>query len=380
VPNLIRTLWREPRVANAPAPRWQDWLLAGLAVCLAGVEVTFRQDLPWRFSAGALTVAFALALPWRRRYPAQLTALVFTVNGSAQSYALLHGAEWYGLYTTALILILPYALLRWGSGRDICVGLGVIAATFVVTTGIENPPWSDIIGGALFLLFPAALGATMRYQDAAQRRAREQVRLREREQLARDLHDTVGHYVSAIAVQAQAGRAIASTRPEAPLEALGIIEDAASRALGEMRAILRAMRDDDAAALAPAASLADIERLAGSGTYPFTVQVSLSGSLDNLDATIVSTLYRLAQESITNAARHARHAKLLAINITGEAGQLQLQIDDDGEPIARPTPVGLGLQGMRERVTLLGGTLDAGPGPQRGWSVRAILPRAGPDT
>jgi signal transduction histidine kinase len=220
----------------------------------------------------------------------------------------------------------------------------------------------------------------MRYQDAAQRRAREQVRLREREQLARDLHDTVGHYVSAIAVQAQAGRAIASTRPEAPLEALGIIEDAASRALGEMRAILRAMRDDDAAALAPAASLADIERLAGSGTYPFTVQVSLSGSLDNLDATIVSTLYRLAQESITNAARHARHAKLLAINITGEAGQLQLQIDDDGEPIARPTPVGLGLQGMRERVTLLGGTLDAGPGPQRGWSVRAILPRAGPDT
>ena len=173
---------------------------------------------------------------------------------------------------------------------------------------------------------------------------------------------------------AQAGRALAPTRPDAAIETLEVIEGAASRALGEMRSILRAMRGDDAAAFAPAASVADIERLAHSETYPFKITVTLSGKLGDLDSTIASTLFRLTQESITNAVRHAKGAETLRVQIEGEGEQVHLKIDDDGDPVSQQAAPGLGLQGMKERVSLLGGSLKTGPGAQRGWSVEATLP------
>ena len=306
-----------------------------------------------------------------------MVMLVFGANASVQCYALLNGIEWTGLYTTVLVLILPYALLRWGSGKEACAGLGFIGLTFLTTMLIERPPAGEIVGATLFILFPSALGASVRYQDAAQQRASEQVRLREREQLARELHDTVGHYVSAIAIQAQAGQALAATRPEAPLEALQVIEKAASQTLSEMRSILKTLRGDDAAAFSPAASLADIERLATDTTFPFAIEVATAGKLDGLDVTLVSTLFRLTQESITNTVRHAKNVRRLIVRITGEEERVHLQLEDDGDFVANPAPPGLGLQGMTERVDLLGGSLTAGPGEGRGWTVEVTLPKGG---
>lgn len=377
--NIATELWHEPRVTSASGPVWQDWLLVGVIVCLAGIEIAVRQDIVWRPLAVGLTCAFALTLPWRRLYPVPLIVLVFGANSTVQTYALLNGIEWDGLYTTVLILALPYALLRWGSGKEACAGLAFIGMTLAINVMIDGPPWGEIIGAMVFILFPSTLGASVRYQNAARQRANEQVRMREREQLARELHDTVGHYVSAIAVQAQAGRALAPTRPEAPVEALAVIEGAASRALSEMRSILRAMRGDDSAALAPAASVSDIKHLAQSDSYPFRIRVVLNGDLDEMDSTMASTLFRLTQESITNAVRHARGAENLTVQITGHEDQVHLKIDDDGEAVSGQTPPGLGLRGMTERVSLLGGSLKTGPGEQRGWSVEAILPmdRAG---
>ncbi len=352
-------------------------MLVGLIGTLAIIEVLVRDEVMWRALSAVLAMAFAFALPWRRVLPLQMVILVFGANTVVRCYALLNNIDWTGLYTTVLVLILPYALLRWGSGKEACLGLGFIMLTFVTTLAIEQPPVGEIVGASLFILFPSALGASVRYQDAAQQRASEQVRLREREQLARELHDTVGHYVSAIAVQAQAGRALATTRPEAPLEALAVIENAASQALGEMRSILRALRGDDEAAYSPAASLADIERLANDTTFPFRIEVSTPGSLDKLDTALASTLFRLTQESITNAVRHARNASRLDVRITGDDKQVNLIIADDGEQVTNPAPPGLGLQGMTERVALLGGSLTAGPGIERGWVVKATLPMGG---
>jgi signal transduction histidine kinase len=375
--NLLKTLWREPRVPNAFGPVWRDWALAAAVILLAAAEGFFSQDLVWRPLTAGLAVAIAFTLPWRRTHPVPMIVIAFGAIGVVQTSAMLHDVDWRGLYTTVFGLLLPYTLLRWGSGREAFVGLGFLAVNFATTSLVGNTPWTEILGASLFLLFPATLGASVRYRDSAQRRAKEHVRLRERERLARELHDTVAHHVSAIAIQAQAGRALVATRPEAPLEALEVIEEAASRALNEMRNIVRALRSDGQAHLTPTASVADIERLALDDTYPLQIDVTLSGELNNLDAALAATLFRLTQESVTNSVRHAEDAQSVTVLVTGDTDQVHLTVKDDGNYVAQQPPAGFGLQGMAERVALLGGSMRAGPGELRGWTVEATLPRRG---
>jgi signal transduction histidine kinase len=203
-----------------------------------------------------------------------------------------------------------------------------------------------------------------------------EVKLREREQLARELHDTVAHHVSAIAIQAQAGQAVAASRPAAALEALAIIEREASRTLTEMRTMVGALRAGDEAALAPQPVSSDIDRLAVSTTLP--VIVERSGDLADLNPLVDRALFRLAQESITNATRHARHATSVTVRLQGESDRVLLSVTDDGDARAfEPLHHGFGLVGMTERANLLGGTLHAGPDPRRGWSDHAVLPKSG---
>jgi signal transduction histidine kinase len=372
---LFETLWKEPRAPGAREPFWRDWLLVGVLMLLAIAEGVLGETVVWRPLSMALTAALIVTLPWRRTHPLLMVTLAFGSTAVVQSIAIARGVDWKGLDTNAFMLILPYALLRWASGREAVLGLAVITISFATAVWLEALSWKEVLGASLFLLFPAALGASVRYQDSAQRRAREQVRLRERGELARELHDTVAHHVSAIAIQAQAGRTLAAQRTEAAVEALTVIEEAASRTLVEMRRIVGALRDDGEAARAPTATLADIERLARDDAFPLRVDVTLTGELDALDTSMQSTLYRLAQESVTNAVRHARGARSVSVRIEGGAGSVRLRVDDDGESIAGLTDRGFGLRGMSERVTLLGGTLHAGPGATRGWTVEAVLPK-----
>ena len=121
----------------------------------------------------------------------------------------------------------------------------------------------------LVVLVAAALGASVRYQDKARVRGLDRVKLLEREQLARELHDTVAHHVSAIAVRAQAGRVVAPSDPAAALDALVVIEEEASRTLAEMRAMVGALRQGEEPDLAPQRGVADLSRLAtGAGDRP----------------------------------------------------------------------------------------------------------------
>ena len=374
---LIKTLWQEPQAPDAPGPKRLDWVLVVIVIFFAGVQSFYSQNVTWPILAALLTAVQALTLPWRRTHPLRMVVIAFGITALVQIFAFVRGAEWSGLIAGIFVLILPYALLRWGSGRQAFIGLSVIAMSFATGLLKESVPWGEVIGGSLFLLFPAAVGAAVRYQDIAQRRATERVRIRERERLARELHDTVAHHVSAIAIQAQAGRAMAETRPEMPLETLKVIEEAASRTLAEMRSIVRALRDDDEAERTPAESLADIERLAAEDTYPLQIEVSLTGELDDLDATLTSTLYRLAQESVTNAVRHAEGAQTVTVRIKGEPDRVHLTVRDDGNHVAKRSSNGLGLRGMSERVALLSGSLNAGPDRLRGWTVEATLPKHG---
>jgi signal transduction histidine kinase len=234
-----------------------------------------------------------------------------------------------------------------------------------------------VILGGLFLLLVAAVGASVRYQDKARTRGMDQVKLLEREQLARELHDTVAHHVSAIVIRAQAGRVVAASDPTAALEALGVIEAEASRTLAEMRSLVGALRQGEAAELAPQRGVSDIERLTTSAGDRPHVEVEFSGDLDGLRPSVDTALYRLAQESITNAVRHARHATRIQVTVHGEGNSVRLTVGDDGDAggFDPRSASGFGLIGMAERAKLLGGTLEAGPNRNRGWTVHAVLPR-----
>jgi signal transduction histidine kinase len=376
--DAVRSLWTEPRAPGSTSPRWPDWLATAVLAVLAIVEGVLRDDLERPAVAVAFGLALLLLLPWRRARPLVVAVSVF---GALKAFDLATvGAggdpDQSLLWQNVWVLALPFALLRWGSGRQIALGSVVMA--IVPLTGHSL---ADAVFGLLLFTSSGALGVAFRFRAAARTREVDQVRSREREQLARELHDTVAHHVSAIAVQAQAGRAVAAADPGRAADVLEVIEEAASRTLAEMRAMVGVLRDGGAADLTPQGGLPDIERLAGrTGDGP-RVEVVLSGDLDDLSAQVGAAVYRLAQESVTNALRHARRATCVEVRLTGDPESVRLTVHDDGEVLTGDrVSRGYGIVGMTERATLLGGTLTAGPGPRRGWTVDARLPRSGAAT
>jgi signal transduction histidine kinase len=376
VTSAVRSFLAEPSAPDPPARVWRDWVLIG-ALLVAGVlEVILREDLAWPGVALALGVAPAIALLWRRTHPLTVTVIVVAALTLGDVLTRLGTGEPMEDYTAAYFLLVPYALLRWGSGRQAAIGMALILVWHVVTT--IGTDLGDAAIGVPFLSLVAALGATVRYRASSRVRAREQIRLREREQLARELHDTVAHHVSAIAIQAQAGRTVAASRPDAALDALEAIDEAASRTLDELRALVGALRDGEEPELAPQRGVADIERLASAPADGPRVDVQLTGDLDGLRPLLGAAIYRIAQESITNAIKHSRHATRIEVRVTGDDECVRLTVRDDGEtgPSGSDPPSGYGLAGMAERAALLGGRLE-GPSRGRGWTVTAVLPRNG---
>ena len=378
LPATARSLWEEPRVPNPPARRWWDWALVVTLIALAAIETVAREDLVWRPVNLVLIVVTAPLLLWRRTHPLATTAAAFFAFAVVDIAAIVTDAAWDGPMTAGYLVLYPYALFRWGSGREAAVGLLIVL--FPVALGpAGGAEVGDVVGGALVLLFAAALGAAFRYRSSARLRGRDEAKLREREQLARELHDTVAHHVSAIAIQAQAGRTVAESHPEAVLDALVVVEKEASRALSEMRTIVGALRRGEQSDLTPQLGVADIEQLArDTGNAPH-VDVTLTGDLQALPPSVSAALYRLAQESVTNALRHARHATLVHVVVTGHDDSVRLTVWDDGD--ARPADAdsssGFGLLGMAERARLLGGAFEAGPNRDGGWTVCAELPKSG---
>ena len=353
-------------------------MLVGVLVPTALLEGILRDDVAWRPIALVLAVGLAFTLLWRRTKPLAAVAVTFGALVVVDTAALITDAGAVGLYTTSFVLLLPYSLFRWGSGREAVTGLVLILAAAVAGIAADYTGVVEAVFGTMVLLFAAALGASVRYRATSRLHEMDQVKLREREQLARELHDTVAHHVSAIAIRAQAGRVVAASDPDAAVDALKVIEAEASRTLAEMRVIVAALRLREESDLGPQRGVADIERLAGTVGASPRVEVELSGDLHDLRPSVGAAIYRLAQESITNAVRHARSATRINVSVIGEDDCVRLTVADDGEasPAGRSQP-GYGLLGMAERATLLGGTLEAGPTRDRGWTVNAVLPRAG---
>src|SRR3954453_9443325 len=381
--SALRSLWAEPRPTNAPDRRPRDWALVAALVGWSVVEVVLGRAA-WTatdLAPSPVLLLYALAalgpLLWRRTHPLVAVAVSFGTLTIVDIVRILTGSQGAPLSSTSAALILAYALFRWGSGREAAIGLGVILLWLPITTVADPTSLAGKVGAYGFFLFAAALGAAIRYRTKLRIRYVDQAKAREREQLARELHDTVAHHVSGIAIQAQAGRAIAASHPERAIETLAINEDAATRTLTELRAIVGVLRASQDTEFAPQPGVAEVEQLATDGQTRPCVEVTLSGEFDDLSPAVGAAVYRLAQESITNARRHARHATQVTVAVTGDADRVRLTVDDDGSAAGGRAPAGYGLVGIAGRGSLPGGTLYAGPAAERGWRVEAILPRTG---
>ena len=250
------------------------------------------------------------------------------------------------------ILILLYALVRWGSGREIAgyaVGRRRRGSGNVCLVSDS----ADLVGGSLLRCSSSPLAAIFRSRaDLWQRRQRE-IRNEERLALARELHDTVAHHVSAIAVQAQAGGVVARAQPAQAAQVLATIEAEATRTLSEMRAMVRVLREDGWGLLA-AAGVAD-PRLARADATP-DVAVSLTGAVTGLPGPVDAAVYRIArQEAVTNALRHApwrhacRHRRMPRRRPPPGCASPTTGLTHTGSA----APPGFGLTGMTERAQLL---------------------------
>jgi signal transduction histidine kinase len=201
---------------------------------------------------------------------------------------------------------------------DATLGLGCIALSFAVIVTANFTGIADVVGGAAVLLLVTATGLALRYRTTVRAQLIDQAKLHERGQLARELHDTVAHHVSAIAIQAQAGLFLArSSSLTGAIEALEIIDREAAQTLAEMRTMVGALRDHHGHPdLSPQRGLADIAQLGDHATAgSLLVDVPLDGELSGLAPALQAALYRVAQESVTNARRHAQQATSVAIRL-----------------------------------------------------------------
>ncbi len=378
----LQALWDEPRAVAPPGTAWWDRALVAGLVPLTALEAGLRTDVVWPVWHAAWALVCVAALWWRARQPLTMLVVAFGAQTVAGVVPALAGEPHSVLDVTAVVLLLAYSLGRWASGRGVVAG-----CVFLLVAHLGREPLYDSSGASMLLgvgalMLPVALGALARFWAASQVRGREEIRERERERLARDLHDTVAHHVSGILMQARAAKVRGRTDPTAAVEAIDGMEAAARQTLEDMRAMVAVLRDgeDDGQARTPTYGVQDIPLLAQHHGEGPQVVVHTSGDIERLPAPIESALFRAAQEAVTNARRHAVEPTVVAIDLARDRDLVRLRVHDDGRPAApargrRATP-SYGLAGMRERISLVGGAVQAGPDPAGGWTVEAIVPVA----
>ncbi len=209
--------------------------------------------------------------------------------------------------------------------------------------------------------------------------AHERAAANERQRIARELHDIVGHSLSVIAVRAEAADRVAPKNPGAAVDAVAAIASTARSSLADVRRVLAGLRGETEAELAPLPSLASVpallESFANAG-LPVTLECDLPTD-GAVGAAVGAGAYRIVQEALTNVLKHGGADTEARLSVEVAQGQLRLQIDDDGRDATTTiggNNDGLGLTGMRERAHVLGGQFNSGPRPGGGYRVRVTLP------
>jgi len=317
-----------------------------------------------------LVVAAAVAVVPRRRAP--LVALGLTSAASIAALALE-----YGVIVHLGPAVVLYEIARRPDRRAWWAGGALAGAALVAVAALEAASFAaagDAIIDACLWAGAAGAGAWRRLADAQEdgRRRREQLEAAadERVRIARELHDTAGHAITNIAAHAGAARVLRSRDPERADAAIATLETLARQAMDEIDDIVSALRDGSEAQLQPQNGLAGIDELVERAGQ--AIEVERSGEPRPLPVTVEHAAYRIVQEGLTNAVRHGAGGTRLTVRYADRALGLELANRADRARADRRNG-GRGLLGMRERATLLGGTLDAGE--RDGWFVlRATLP------
>ncbi|MFG2694757.1 sensor histidine kinase [Kitasatospora sp. NPDC048407] len=354
---------------------------AGFALVLLVMAAQYAaQGRVWALDAATGAVVCALALG-RERHRGAAAALGLAVAGAAALIAREAGLPGEpGAAAVLGLLVLGGSAVRTLPWRP-AAALGA-AGLALMTAGLlaaPAPATSFRIGIEVWALALAA-GLGLRLLDHRRRAAAESVRRDERLALARELHDLVAHHITGVVVQTQAARIVARKRPEQLDETLAGIETAGADALSAMRRVVGLLRAaDDTPGTAPttpgtAELAALVRRFDDHGP---AVQLHLPDqNATPWPPEVATTVHRIVQESLTNVARHAAHARTAQVTVAHPPGALTVTVTDDAPPAhtRHLRPVGFGLLGMRERVEALGGTFTAGPAPTGGWTVHAELP------
>jgi signal transduction histidine kinase len=340
-----------------------------------------------------IPVALLMTLPLlaRRRWRFGAPAFVFVVAGVTSFFE--------GLlipYSGVLFLGVLASAFLFGMLRDrfeAIAGL-VIAMATVAVVGWNDPNKAvdEYIAVPVFMgvvwLAGFALSRKLQEVDAVRQRALRLEREREegareavaeeRARLARELHDVVGHSVSVMTVQASAVRRLLLPEQEKEREALEVVETTGRQALAEMRRLVDVLRrPEEAPALAPQPSLAHLDKLVAQVRESgLPVELRVEGEVVRLTAGVDLTAYRLVQEGLTNALKHARADQAEVFVRYGE-GEIELEVTDNGTGGGDGSGGGHGLVGMRERIAVYGGELDAARRPEGGFRLRARLPVEG---
>jgi signal transduction histidine kinase len=420
--------WRRPRGPRAAyrVDAWVALALAGgtaLSVSLSRSAGIMNESPTWLVVLWVALIALPLAA--RRRFPEAVAVVIALVFGV---FASLGVAD--ALFSSICLYVAIYSVGAWSHNRTLArwIRLSIIAGMFIwlfwsllqqanQATAIPELSREGFFSpyaayGLLQVLinlvyfwaayyFGDAAWQAARRANALEERTRELADERERTsnqavtlervRIARELHDVVAHHVSVMGVQAGAARRILNRDPEAAARAIAVIEDSARTAVEELHTMLGALRadDSDCEGAQPAnrststRGLHQLAELAQENTDAgLPVRLQVIGEPRTVPATIELSLYRIAQEALTNTRKHAGAGATAELRLRYEADAVELEASDTGRGARGHTGApgerasGLGQRGMRERVAAVGGSIELSNRPRGGYLVRARVPLA----
>ena len=375
-------------------PPLLDLLLALALVVVVEAEVASEHLRPYAASVPLLAL-FVGVLAWRRRLP----FLAVLVGFAAMLIAAAAGVSQHKPFSPILVVFVAlYSLALYATPRRAAVGL-VYALGCAYLQIIFAMHYGESYGGtdfgfiAVLLLAPWLVGKAMRGRVAhasllevraekaereREQRAQEAAR-EERGRIARELHDVIAHSVSVMVVQAGAAEEVLRQAPERALEPIRAVQDTGRQALAEMARLLGILRrDGEELGLAPQPGLDDLETLVEQTRRAgLPVDLRVEGTPRPVPLGADLSAYRIVQEALTNARKHAGEARA-TVTVRYGTEALEIEVADDGSGSGNGDGGGHGLVGMRERVALFGGELHAGPQAGGGFRVHARLPLAEP--
>lgn len=385
--------WREAQRFNQTHPAMSDALLAAVLLAVAVLSVATSPaasgGAPVAAPIWVLLIAGIVPLAFRQRAP--LLVLVLTAMPIV-------GLVWLGFAPGVLgvgLFIACYTVGAWSSTRQLAVALiftsGMLAVVGLLWPQDLNP--MQLLQNLVLFAVSFAIGRSARARRAAIDLARDQSALlavqqaelarqqvtEERLTIARELHDVVAHSLGVIAVQAGVGSHVSATDPEEARRALDAIATTSREALQEVRSMLGVLRSDtDTVDYEPRTSLADLPRLLDRTRMSgVPVEIDETGQAEPLAAGVELAACAVIREGLANAVRHA-HGAPARVLLEHTPGRLGIEVrNGPGRKLAGTGGPGHGLQGMRERVQLWGGSMDAAPSADGGYRLRVDLPTGG---